>query len=111
MTNACLTLTKPLGYLLKCRGAKLKYDKMLAAVTQAQLASERPPVRLHQRVIFGRLRLKTGALCLHYFRMHGFAFFLIALLSIVDLSWLQAAEPQFRPALVGNGPKALVNVI
>ena len=36
---------------------------------------------------------------------------LLALLSIVDLAKLQAAEPQFRPAMIGNGPKALVNVI
>jgi hypothetical protein len=36
---------------------------------------------------------------------------LLGLLSIVDLAKLQAAEPRFRPALIGNGPKALVNVI
>jgi len=34
-----------------------------------------------------------------------------ALLSIVALASSQAAEPRFRPALIGNGPKALVNVI
>jgi len=32
-----------------------------------------------------------------------------ALLSIVALASSQAAEPRFRPALIGNGPKALVN--
>jgi hypothetical protein len=37
-----------------------------------------------------------------------FAFSLIALQSVVDL---QAAEPRFRPALIGNGPKALINLI
>ena len=36
---------------------------------------------------------------------------MVALLSIIDLAKLQAAEPRFRPALIGNGPKALVNVI
>jgi hypothetical protein len=40
--------------------------------------------------------------------MRAFAFSLIALLSLVEL---RAAEPRFRPALIGNGPKALVNVI
>jgi Gram-negative bacterial TonB protein C-terminal len=40
--------------------------------------------------------------------MRTFAFSLIALLLIVDL---RAAEPPLRPALIGNGPKALVNVI
>jgi hypothetical protein len=35
----------------------------------------------------------------------------ISLLSIVDLAYSQAAEPQLRPALVGNGPDALVNLI
>jgi hypothetical protein len=49
--------------------------------------------------------------CLHYFRMRAFAFSVVALLSIVDLAKLQAAEPRFRPALIGNGPKALVNLI
>jgi hypothetical protein len=36
---------------------------------------------------------------------------LLVLLSIVDLAKLQAAEPQFRSALIGNGPKAFVNLI
>jgi hypothetical protein len=36
---------------------------------------------------------------------------LIAWLSLADLAELPAAEPQFRPALIGNGPSALVNVI
>ncbi len=43
--------------------------------------------------------------------MRSFAFSVVALLSIIDLAELQASEPQLRPALVGNGPKALVNVI
>ena len=43
--------------------------------------------------------------------MRALAFSVVALLSIVDLAKLQAAQPQFRPALIGNGPKALVNVI
>jgi hypothetical protein len=33
------------------------------------------------------------------------------LLSIAQLSWSQAGEPRFRPALIGNGPKSLVNLI
>jgi hypothetical protein len=49
--------------------------------------------------------------CLHYFAMRAFAFSAAALLSLVDLATLQAAEPRFRPALIGNGPKALVNLI
>jgi len=43
--------------------------------------------------------------------LRAFGFSLIALSSIVDPAKLQAAEPRFRPALIGNGPKALVNVI
>src|SRR5437667_10015287 len=52
--------------------------------------------------------------------MRAFAFSLIALLSIVDLVWsqesatpsAQAAElPMFRPALLGQGPNALINRI
>jgi hypothetical protein len=43
--------------------------------------------------------------------MRVFAFFLIALFSIVDLADLQAGEPRFRPALIGNGPTALTNMI
>jgi len=42
--------------------------------------------------------------------MRAFAFSIVALLLFVDLAKLQAAEPRFRPALVGNGPKALVNL-
>ena len=40
--------------------------------------------------------------------MRSLAGFLIALLSIVDL---RATEPRFRPALIGNGPQALINMI
>src|SRR2546422_8525840 len=45
--------------------------------------------------------------------MRVLAALLLASLSIIDLAWSQAsaAQPQFRPALIGNGPKALVNVI
>lgn len=43
--------------------------------------------------------------------MRAFALSVIALLLIVDLGKLQATELQFRPALIGNGPKALVNLI
>jgi hypothetical protein len=41
--------------------------------------------------------------------MRAFAFFLIALLSIGDVVELRAAGPQVRPALIGNGPNALIN--
>jgi hypothetical protein len=57
------------------------------------------------------LRLKTIALGLHDFGMRTLAFSLIALLAILDLAELQAAEPQVRPALIGNGPNALINLI
>lgn len=40
--------------------------------------------------------------------MRALAFYLIAFLSIADL---RAAGPRFRPALIGNGSGALVNVI
>ncbi len=45
--------------------------------------------------------------------MRAFGLSLIPLLSIVDLALSQTTGtvPQFRPALIGNGPKALVNVI
>jgi len=43
--------------------------------------------------------------------MRSFAFFVVAFLSIVDLAELQAAEARFRPALIGNRPNALINVI
>ena len=36
---------------------------------------------------------------------------LVALLWIAEFSNLHAAEPRFRPALIGNGPKALINMI
>lgn len=36
---------------------------------------------------------------------------LFVFLSIVNFTWSQDAETQFRPALVGNGPNALVNVV
>src|SRR6266516_622584 len=57
------------------------------------------------------LRLKTIALGLHDFGMRTLAFSLIAWLAILDLAELQATEPQVQPALIGNGPKALINVI
>jgi len=52
--------------------------------------------------------------------MRAFAFFLIALLSIVDLAWSQvsntppgqvAALPIYRPILLGSDPTALINRI
>jgi hypothetical protein len=43
--------------------------------------------------------------------MRRFAFSLIALLSVVDLAELHAAEAQVRPALIGDGPEALINLI
>jgi hypothetical protein len=43
--------------------------------------------------------------------MRPIAFFLIAFLSIVGFAELEAAEPRLRPALIGNGPKALINLI
>lgn len=43
--------------------------------------------------------------------MRTFALSAIAFLSIFDLAELQAAEAQVRPALVGNGPNALINLI
>lgn len=58
-----------------------------------------------------RLRLKKRRASLAYLPMCRFAFSLIAFLSIADFAALQAAEPRFRPALIGNGPKALINLI
>jgi len=55
------------------------------------------------------LRLEKHTLCLDYLPMRAFAFFLIALLSIGDVVELRAAGPQVRPALIGNGPNALIN--
>jgi hypothetical protein len=55
--------------------------------------------------------LEKHTLCLDYLPMRAFAFFLIALLSIGDVVELRAAGPQVRPALIGNGPNALINVI
>src|SRR5439155_6808352 len=36
---------------------------------------------------------------------------LVALLWIAEFSNLHAAEPRFRPALIGDGPNALINLI
>lgn len=52
-----------------------------------------------------------GFACGNVLTMRVFALCLIAFLSIVGLGKLQAAEPRFRPVLVGNGPKALINLI
>ena len=49
-------------------------------------------------------------LCLDYLPVRALAFS-VALLSIADLARSEAAEPQSRPALIGNGLDALVNVI
>jgi len=55
--------------------------------------------------------LKTRALGLHHLGVRTLAFPLIALLATVDFPDLQAAEARFRPALIGNGSKALINLI
>jgi Gram-negative bacterial TonB protein C-terminal len=57
------------------------------------------------------LRLKTIVLGLHHLGMRSFAFLAVALLSIIDLAELHAAEAQVRPALIANGPRALINMI
>jgi hypothetical protein len=57
------------------------------------------------------LGLKKQSVPVAYLAMCRFAALLLALLSIVDVVSSQTTEPQFRPALIGNGPKALVNVI
>jgi hypothetical protein len=54
------------------------------------------------------LRLKTVTLGLHHLGMRTLAFPLVALLLIAAL---RAAELRIRPALIGNGPKALINLI
>lgn len=43
--------------------------------------------------------------------MRTLAFFLVALLAILDLPELHAADAQIRPALIDNGPRALINLI
>src|SRR4030095_6496143 len=56
---------------------------------------------------------------LAYLPMRTLVFFLIAFLSIVDLAWsqasvtpsAQAAEPMFRPVLIGQASNALINRI
>jgi hypothetical protein len=53
-------------------------------------------------------RLKKRRAPLAYLPVRILAVCLIALLFIVDL---RAAEPRFRPALIGNGPKAVINLI
>jgi hypothetical protein len=55
--------------------------------------------------------LKKRRAPLAYLAMRALAISLFALLSIADLAGLHAAEPQVRPALIGNGPKALINLI
>src|SRR5712691_3312966 len=70
--------------------------------------------------IFARLRLKKRRAPLAYLPMRAFAFCLIALLSILDLAWSQvsnspsgqvAALPMYRPILLGQGPKSLIDRI
>lgn len=60
-----------------------------------------------------RLLLKKRRIPFAHFLMRAFGVSFLALLSILALAQSQAtaAEPRFRPALIGNGPKALVNVI
>jgi hypothetical protein len=58
-----------------------------------------------------RLRLKKQRVPLAYLVVRAFAFSVVALFLIVHLAELQAAEPRIRPALIGNGPSALINLI
>jgi len=69
---------------------------------------------------FARLHLKKRRAPLAYLPMRAFAFSLIALLSIFDLAWSQvsntppgpaAALPMYRPILIGQGPKSLIDRI
>jgi len=69
---------------------------------------------------FARLSLKKRRAPLAYLPMRAFAFSLIALLSIFDLAWSQvsntspgpvAALPMYRPILIGQGPKSLIDRI
>jgi len=53
---------------------------------------------------------QSDALRLYKCSMRPFAFFLMAL-SIVDPAELKAAQPRVRPALTGNAPNALINLI
>jgi len=64
--------------------------------------------------------LKKRRAPLAYLPMRAFAFSLIALLSISDLAWSQvsntppgpvAALPMYRPILIGQGPKSLIDRI
>jgi hypothetical protein len=43
--------------------------------------------------------------------MHVLASLATGLLCVVDLAAAQTAEPPVRPALIGSGPKALINLI
>jgi hypothetical protein len=69
---------------------------------------------------FARLRLKKWRAPLAYLPMRAFAFSLIALLSSFDLASSQlsntpagqvAALPMYRPILIGQGPKSLIDRI
>jgi hypothetical protein len=69
---------------------------------------------------FARLHLKKRRAPLAYLPMRAFAFSLIALLSIFDVAWSQvsnsppgpaAALPMYRPILIGQGPKSLIDRI
>jgi hypothetical protein len=69
--------------------------------------------RISAHVYEGRPRAGHGGVAWGNRPMTGaFALSLIALMSIVDLASSQTTDtlPRFRPALIGNGPKALVNV-
>jgi TonB family protein len=64
--------------------------------------------------------LKNQRAQLAYLPMRAFAFSLIALLFIVDFAWSQesvvssgntAAQPMYRPVLLGQGPNTLINRI
>jgi len=55
--------------------------------------------------------LKKQAVSLDYLPARALVFSAVALLSIADLAKSDAPEARFRPALIGNGPKALINLI
>src|SRR5436189_3901376 len=70
--------------------------------------------------LFARLRLKKRRLPLAYLPMRAVAVCLIGLLSLVDPAWSQvsvtpsgrvAVLPMYRPVLLGQGPKSLIDRI
>jgi hypothetical protein len=95
---------------------RLKKTGSLPGLSQG---GEKRSVKL-PRNSFARLRLKKRRAPLAYLPMRVFAFSLIALWSIFDLAWSQvsntppgpaAALPMYRPILIGQGPKSLIDRI